>query len=157
MQKLTLENVKKFLLEKNYDIKYQKETNQLFLLQNIKGHEFPLFIRVYEEGDLLQMILFIPVVIKPGAEGDLARLLHTLNKEIDIPGFGMDESSNIVFYRVMLPSFNKEIEEDLIAMFMDTLPMVAQSFTPVITTAATGAATYEQIMKKMQELEKSQT
>lgn len=155
MLKLTLDNVKKFLKEKNYEIQYQKETDQLFMVQKIEGHDFPLFIRVYDEGDLLQIILFIPITIKNGAQADVARLLHTLNKEIDIPGFGMDETTNVVFYRIMIPSYNKEIEEELISMFMETLPVVAQSFAPIIFAAAVGSATYEEIMKKIKEGEKS--
>jgi hypothetical protein len=151
---LTLDNVKE-LLSKNHDIQYQEETNQLYMVMKVQGLDFPLFIRVYDEGDLLQLILFIPITLQPSTTPDLARLLHTLNKEIDIPGFGMDESSKVVFYRIMLPSYNKQIEEGLIEMFMSSLPLVAESFAPIIVTAASGNATYDEIMKKMADIEKS--
>ena len=153
MIELSLDTVKTFLQSKGFDVHYQEETNQLYMLVKVANFDFPLFIRVYDEGDLLQLIQFIPISVQPGTAGDLARLLHTLNKEIDIPGFGMDETSNVVFYRVMIPSFNKQIEEGLIEIFMSTLPVIAESFSPIIMTAASGNATYEEIMKKMQDIE----
>lgn len=156
MLTLSLDHIKKFLLEKKFDVQFQKETNQLYMLLKVEGHDFPVFIRIYDEGDLLQLILFIPCTIKAGAHAELGRLLHTLNKEIDIPGFGMDENAGVVFYRCMIPAFNKQIEEGLVEMFMQSLPLIAQSFTPVIITAATGNATYEQIMQKMEEMQKHQ-
>lgn len=157
MLTLTLDNIKQFLLSKKHDVQYQKETNQLYLLFKIEGHDFPLFIRVYEEGDLLQLIMFIPTSIREGSAGDLARLLHTLNKEIDIPGFGMDESSKVVFYRLMIPALNKQVEEGVVELLFNSLPLVAESFAPVIMTAAAGVATYEEIMKKMEEMQKNQS
>lgn len=154
MLTLSLDHIKDFLTEKKHEVQFQKETNQLYILLKVEGHDFPLFIRVYEEGDLLQLILFIPCSIKQGVQGDLGRLLHTLNKEIDIPGFGMDESAGVIFYRCMIPAYNKKVEPGLIEMFMQSLPLIAQSFTPVIITAATGNATYEEIMQKMEEMQK---
>lgn len=156
MLSLNLSEVQQFLTSKNYNVQLQKETNQLYILLKIEEREFPLFIRIYEESDLLQLILFIPVVIQAGTENDLARLLHTLNKEIDVPGFGMDENSKIVFYRIMIPAFKKKLESELVETFMKSLPLVAESFAPVIMTAAAGNATYAQIMKKMEELQRSQ-
>lgn len=152
--KLDLEAIKKHLIQKNFDVQYQKETNQLFTLLKVESREYPLFVRIYEEGDLLQLILFIPCNIHPGAEPEIARLLHTINKEIDIPGFGMDETADVIFYRCMLPAFDKQIEEGFLDVYLQSLPMIADSFTAVIVTAASGSATYDEIMEKMKEIQK---
>jgi hypothetical protein len=153
MIELSLENIQNLLKEKKYDVKLQKETDQLFvILKNDRG-EFPLFIRIYEGGDLLQLLLFIPSQFQPGVEPHLARLLHTLNKEIDIPGFGVDEGAKVIFYRCMIPAFNKYLEEGIIEQYLKSLPLIAGSFAPIITTVANGQVTYEEVMKKMKEFQ----
>lgn len=150
---LNLKNIQKFLEDQKYEVQFQKETNQLYILLKIEEYDFPLFIRIYEDGDLMQFILFIPCNIVPGTENDVARLLHTLNKEIDVPGFGMDETAKVTFYRIMIPALNKQIEEQLILTFIKSLPLIGETFTPVIATAATGRATYGEIMHKMKEIQ----
>lgn len=155
MQPLDTDHVQKFLQSLNFEVKYQQETKQLYIILKIEGADFPLFVRVYDEGDLLQLIAFIPCNIKPGTQGDVARLLHQLNKEIDTPGFGMDETSNVIFYRLMLPGMNKQFDEKLLQLYMTALPVIIKSFTPVIVTAAGGHATYDQIIQKMGDLEKN--
>jgi hypothetical protein len=151
MIKLTLENIQKLLQEKGANVQSQKETGQLYIILKISDTDFPLFIRLYESEDLLQLLLFIPCNIQEGAEGEIARLLHTLNKEIDVPGFGMDETSKVVFYRVMVPAFHNQIEEELIDVYYQSLPNIASTFGGVISAVATGNATYKEVMKKVNE------
>jgi len=154
--KLTLENVQKLLVTNKLDVQSQKETGQLYYLLKIQDAEFPVFVRLYDQEDLLQMLMFIPCTLANGSEGEVGRLLHTLNKEIDIPGFGMDETSRVIFYRAMVPAFKGEIEEGLIEAFLASLPTVGRTFGGVISAVATGNAKYEEVMKKVREAEKSQ-
>lgn len=154
---LTIDEVKKHLIGKGYNVQYQEETNQLYMLVKVANLDFPVFIRAYDEGDLLQLILFIPISLQEGTEEDVARLLHTLNKEIDIPGFGMDEINRVIFYRIMIAGIDKKIEERNIDIFMASLPLIAESFSPIIMAAGAGNATYEEIMKKMEEIEQTES
>lgn len=151
MIRLEIEKIQEHLRRKGLEAQLQKETQQLYLIFKIAEREFPLFIRVFEGGELLQLLAFLPCNTKANTLGDTARLLHLLNKELDIPGFGMDESSSVVFYRCMLPAPKKQLEETLFDAFLNSIQLVCKSFAPVIATVAYGGATFDEIIKKTQE------
>jgi hypothetical protein len=87
---------------------------------------------------------------------DLARLLHLLNKELDVPGFGMDEMAGVVFYRLMLPTPKKKIDADLLLAFLKTVEHVCQMFSTPIEAISTGQMTLDEILAKAQEMEEQQ-
>jgi len=145
-----------YLKNKEVDVQIQSETNQIYFVFKVETFEFPLFLRVYEESNLLQLIVFLPTPLTSGKESDLALLLHMLNKELDIPGFGMDEAAQVVYYRWMLPAVNKKIHGPLLERFLESIQMVCQAFSPVIFAVAQGMATYQDVLKKAQEEIKKQ-
>ncbi|HEY4832398.1 MAG TPA: YbjN domain-containing protein [Waddliaceae bacterium] len=157
MIQLNLNVLIKYLRDKHYDAQLQSETQQIYIILKIAGREFPLFIRIFEQSDLLQLLVFMPINIKQGAYADLARLLHQLNKELDIPGFGMDESAGVVFYRCMLPVLDKKIEESLLDSFLKSISVICESICPPIFTVASGSASYAEIIAKAKEIKKGQT
>lgn len=148
MIELTLENVQKYLEKKEYPFQLQEETNQLYAILRLEELEFPTFIRSYPHGNLLQILLFIPCSIKDGCEGDLARLLHQINKEIDIPGFGMEEQIKVPFYRIMLPSYEGKMEEGLLDIFLSSFENLCKTYVPTITAVAQGKTTFKTILKQ---------
>lgn len=148
MIQLTLENLLQFLKSKKYDAHLQSETHQIYIVFKIENKDFPVFFRIFEGGELLQILAFMPGMLKPGTAGDVGRLLHMLNKELDIPGFGMDETSGVVFYRWVLPALGQQIEEKLIETFLNSIQLVCKSFAPVILTVAFGGTTFEDVLKK---------
>src|SRR5688572_7778880 len=152
---LTLQNVQSFLTKKNFSPQLQKDTDQLCIVNTFQGVDFPTFLRVYEGGELLQILLFIPCNIKAGTEGDVARILNLINKEIDIPGFGMDENSNVIFYRMMIPAYEKNIQEGLIELYLKSLELLCQTFTPAIVAVAQGHMSYDEVLTKLKETEKA--
>ena len=146
-----LNAIKQHLLSQGIEAEIQKETNQLCILLKIADREYPLFIRIYEGEELLQLLSFLPCNTKTSTLADTARLLHLLNKEIDIPGFGMDESADVVFYRCMIPIKNKIIDESLFNSYLNASQVVCQSFSPVIAAVAYGAISYENVLAKAKE------
>lgn len=146
---LNIDDLQKHFQANNVPTQIQKETNQIYMVYNIGGREFPLFIRIFEGGDLLQLIAFIPCNLKNTAYGDLSRLLHLLNKELDIPGFCMDEAAGVVFYRVMIPSIDKKVNWENLQRYMRSIEQICQNFAPVIATVAFGASTFEEVLKKI--------
>lgn len=146
---LKIDDLQKQFQANNVPTQIQKETNQIYMVYNIGGREFPLFIRIFEGGDLLQLIAFIPCNLKNTAYGDLSRLLHLLNKELDIPGFCMDEAAGVVFYRVMIPSIDKKVNWENLQRYMRSIEQICQNFAPVIATVAFGASTFEEVLKKI--------
>lgn len=148
---LTMESIHSFLDSKNYKPQLQKETNQVYLLFNFSGRDFPLFFRIFEGGDLLQMLAFIPCTLKKDAAAETGRLLHYLNKELDIPGFGMDEKVGLVFYRIMLPTTDKEVNTHIIEALLSSTRTICQTFAPAIATVAAGASTLDEVLAKVQQ------
>ena len=144
----TLQNLK-------LDAKVQTETNQIYVIFEHEGNQFPLFIRELHDGELIQLLSFIPCNVEASHIQDLARLLHMLNKELDMPGFCLDESSNTVFYRLMMPTLKKEFQPDVLEALINTSQMVCKSFATVIEALATGAMTLDEILKKANELKNS--
>ncbi len=121
---LNLDQILEHLRRKNYDAKLQSETNQIYFIHKAGQLEFPIFFRIFEKGDLLQLLAFIPSNFKEGTQTEVARLLHLINKELDIPGFGMDEKEGVIFYRSMLPAFDKKIDPNLLESFLKAIPLI---------------------------------
>lgn len=148
MIELTLPKILDHLKKEKFDPKLQSETDQIYFIFKIEGHEFPLFVRIYDESDLLQLLVFFPAPIKEGTEADVARLLHLLNKEIDIPGLGMEEESRMAFYRVMLPALDKKINDRLLDAFLDSMRLICEHFAPVVFAVTQGKVTFQEVLEK---------
>lgn len=148
----TLENIQKYLEIKDHHLDYQKETGQLYKLITAGHMSFPFFIRLYEHNQLLQLIAFMPFPLSEGHEGDVARLLHFINKDIDMPGFGLDETNKIIFYRLMLPIHKLHLEEDTLDQLMNIFPNVCQTFSPPIMAVAQGKESLKTVLKTLNKL-----
>lgn len=170
---MNLESILAFLNKNQYQADIQADTQQAYTVFKIEQKEFPLFVRIFDEGHLLQLLVFIPSLLEPNKNfsieevnahaaaepskqntlGDMARLLHLLNKELDVPGFGMDEMAGVVFYRLMLPTPKKKIEEDLLLAYVKTAEHVCKMFSTPIEAVSSGKMTLDEILEKAQKLE----
>jgi len=153
---LKLDQLQKHLKKNQIESQFQKETDQLCILLKIAEREFPLFIRIFDNNELVQLLAFLPCNFKEETVQDTARLLHLLNKELDIPGFGMDENVAVVFYRCMIPAQNKEISEPIFDAFLNAVQVVCKSFAAVIAAVAYGAVSFEDVVKQSKEQSISQ-
>ena len=151
MLSMKLSSILSYLKKNNYPAEIQEETQQIFMMLKLADKEYPAFVRVYDEGHLIQLLAFIPVSLEPEVVPDMARLLHLLNKELDVPGFGMDEIAGAVFYRLMLPAFQKKIEEDLLLAYLKTIEHVCKMFATPIEAVAHKLLTLEEIIQKAKE------
>lgn len=136
---LTLDDVLKHLLAQKYDAKLQATTKQLYFIHRTPEAEFPIFLKVDEYGTTLQTLLFLPCNMRPKAPPEVARLLHMLNKEIDLPGFGMDENANVIFYRSVLFGSEKQIDAELLNNILRSMIRLGPIFLPIISAVAGGA------------------
>lgn len=177
MTNMTPDSILTFMRKNKYEADIQSDTQQVYTIFKIDKKEYPLFLRVFDEGHLLQLLVFIPCMLEPNEHlvlgkkshldstphsqqsiiADLARLLHLLNKELDVPGFGMDEMAGVVFYRLMIPTPKKKIEDDLLLAFLKTVEHVCQMFSTPIEAVSSGQMTLDQILAKAQEMENQQT
>ncbi len=149
--KVTQYTLLDYLKKKQLDPQVQEETQQIFSIWKTDGREFPLFIRSLNDGELLQLLAFIPCNLSQETLNDVSRLLHMLNKELDLPGFCIDELSLTAFYRIVLPTLKGELDEKVLDAILNTMEVVCKSFSPAIETVAHGAMTFEEVLKKAQE------
>ena len=150
---LNNETLLKFLNEKNLNATIEKD-NQIFLLLKKEKAELPLFIKISQETECVQFFTFLPCQLESKYCSDTARLLHLINKDVDAPGFGMDELSSSVFYRyntILDASCDTAKVESIINIILFLCPM----FLGVIQAVTAGFATFEDILAKKQKVEEN--
>ncbi|NGX58655.1 MAG: hypothetical protein K940chlam3_01563 [Chlamydiae bacterium] len=145
------ENLIKHLKDKGFNAELQSETGQVYFIFKEKEQEFPLFFRFFESGELLQMIAFFPIQMNSEVISDVSRLLHLLNKELDIPGFGLDEIGGVTFFRIMLDLKDNQIDETLLEKYINTARLACKTFGTTIEAVVVGATTVDEMIKKAQD------
>ena len=131
----------------------QNETKQLLTKFSQNGYEYPMFIRQLNGGNLLQVLTFIPCSVESDAFVDLGRLLHMINKELDMPGFCCDEDSKTVFYRTVIPCINGQVDEPLFHAYLSTTQHVCEMFGTIVQAVAIKAMTLDEMMSKAKEMQ----
>jgi hypothetical protein len=145
---LIQQDVMDYLTKKEFKPILQKETGQVYITFNINKMDIHIFFVIISEGNLLQTIAYIPFTYMDKVQGDLARLLHLLNKEIDMPGFGMDEQEKLIFYRCVIPSIDKKIDPEFIDLYLEATKVACETFISAIGVVATGSAKFDQLLEE---------
>lgn len=140
-------SIQKHLKSNNIQAELQKENNQLCIVLEAGGRSYPLFIRIMEGGDLLQLLTFLPCNTKDDTVADTARLLHLLNKELELPGFGMEERHHLLFYRSLMPIKDNKIDKLIFNAYLNATQTIGQAFLPVIAAVAYGSLTFAEVLK----------
>ena len=146
--KLNEHNLLEHLKKNGFEGKVQEETNQIYVVIEQEKKQYPLFIRRLHDDELVQILTFIPCGVKPEAVADVARFLHMLNKELDVPGFCLDEASMTIFYRLLMPTVKKEFDPAILDAYLNTTQVVCKSFSNAIIALAQGAMSLDEILKK---------
>jgi hypothetical protein len=148
MIEATNESLTRYLESLGMKPLYQKETDQIYVMMEVDKQEFPLFFRFFEDADMLQLLLFFPFQLTAEKLNTMARMLHFINKEIDLPGFGMDEALGVVFHRTMCPLVEKKIDSRILKTYLDAAPKLCHQFYgPLAGTAMTNLS-FEELLKK---------
>lgn len=145
---LTQTHLFQFLKENQLDPVLQKETGQLYTLFNKNGVDVYIFYVITSQNRMLQLIAYLPYQLHEKTLSDVARMLHMLNKELDMPGFGMDETEKLMFYRSVLPCFDGKIEEKQLLAHIKTVQLACDSFMHAIGLVAAGSASINDFLKK---------
>lgn len=147
---LTPDALVQFLQEKKLTAQLDEKAKQIVSALTIGGHDYPMFVKYDIDSQVAQILLFMPFAMQSKSISDVARLLHLLNKEIDMPGFGMDEVHKAIFFRFTLAAKEGKIDSVLLERFLDAVPRLGYAFFPAIASVANGNASFETILKKMQ-------
>lgn len=120
-------------------------SGQIIASFSIEKTEYPMVVRVLPSGELVQLLTFIPITVEESAVVDLGRFLHMANKELDMPGFCVDEASQTVFYRIVIPAIGHELDPKIFKASVSTSEIVCKTFGTIIMALATGAMTWEEV------------
>lgn len=146
MVPVTDQEIQKLLNEAGLNAQIDAKSNQVTANISSEGKEYPLFCRKLADGELIQLIAFVPVTIEQKGLIELSRFLHMANKELDMPGFCVDEQSETVFYRVVIPTLGKKIDPTVLATYVKTIQNVCDTFGTIVIALAIGAMTMDEIM-----------
>lgn len=152
MVKLTNDDLIKHLDEKQLKPQFQEETGQIVMAFRLNNKDFPIFLRIAEDEDFLQILSFLPTKIKEGQHSAVARFLHHVNNQVNLPGFAMDDQQDLVFYRVILPAPDKELNEAMLEKFLGAIFNVSNTFFPIVSSLSEGTINFKEGMKKLREL-----
>lgn len=153
---LTHDTLLDYLRGKNFEPEIQSETKQIVAEMIVGREKHPFFVKMDSTSGIIQLLVFLPYELKPSAAPDVARLLLYCNKEIDLPGFGVDETANVVFYRCVLVGTKDEIAIELLDKVITAIPKLCEAFFPLITMAMGGKIKFDTILEKAK-LDKSKS
>jgi hypothetical protein len=148
MLALEIDSLQAHLQEEGYTAHFQAATGQICVDLPLWDGIMPVFIRIYETGDLLQLALILPIQLQAETLSAVSRLLHLLNKEIDLPGFGLDEEKRVAFYRMTIPAFDGEIHPRLLSTLLLSIQSLSQQCIPPIAEVAAGNIELETLLKQ---------
>ncbi len=145
-------NLMKFLQRADMVPLLERNSGLTYININAGDNELPLFFVIRSEGEVLQLICYLPYQLYPNQRDTTARLLHLLNRDIDIPGFGMDEEQGLIFYRLVIPCIRKEINDEILRVYIDTIKIICDSFSHAIGLISSGTMDLDEL-KRQAELE----
>lgn len=154
--KANIQDLLQFLKDNGFPAELQDETGQAYMIFKEKERDFPLFFRFYKGGEFMQLIVFFPYQIEEKIVPEIARLLHLLNKELDIPGFGMDEIDGVAYFRIMMNLQNQEVDEELLKKYIESAKLACKTFGPTVEAVVVGATTVDTLIKNAQKAAKGQ-
>lgn len=144
---LTQNHLIQLLNSWNFNPVYEKESDQIYIFLKIAHYEVPVFFGIRSGDQLLQTIAYLPFQLLDLHLGQVARLLHLLNRELDMPGFGMDEVQKLLFYRIVIPCINKELNEKVLELQLATTKVAIETFMDAIAMVLTGKGKVEDLLK----------
>jgi hypothetical protein len=100
----------------------------------------------------MQVITFVPCTVEIDSSDDLGKLLHMINKELDMPGFCYDDDSKTVFYRLVVPCLNQKVDEELFHAYVNTSKQVCTMFGTIVQAIAVKAMSLKEMLDKAKEL-----
>ncbi|WP_348664158.1 YbjN domain-containing protein [Chlamydia vaughanii] len=145
---LNQNNLSHFLKNAGLEPLLERESGLTYINIQAEDHELPLFFVIRNEGEILQLICYFPYQLHDNQKESTARLLHLLNRDLDTPGFGMDEEQGLIFYRLVIPCLNGEIHEKLLRIYIDTIKLVCDSFSHAIGLISSGNMNLDELKKQ---------
>lgn len=126
MEGLTTQKVADCLKKLGYTL--HQEEKRLYLEETFLEDMLFVDVGILSQGQLLQLITPLGKVDDPKKFGEIARALHVLNRELDLPGFGLDETQSLVFYRTVIPAVQGVLDPRIVKMHLLALAFCAKLY-----------------------------
>jgi hypothetical protein len=150
---LSSRGVTELLTKEGWTVQQHPESEQVSILLKLENIEFPTFFRIVSEGPVIQTVTFLPVSCDSETVADVSRLLHLINKEIDFPGFGLDETTSTIIYRTAFLYLDGDLDERILQLSLRGISTACTNFTPVISSLTEGRITLTHILEEDDEPE----
>lgn len=145
---LNQSNLIKFLKDIHLDPQIEDQSGLTYVNIQANDRDLPLFFVIRGKDEILQLVCYLPFQLGPDQKSSVARLLHLLNRDIDLPGFGMDEEQGLLFYRLVIPCIGGKIHDDLLRVYIDTVKIVCDSFSHAIGLVNSGSIGLEELKQQ---------
>lgn len=132
----------------------QGPSKQVVWVLRIDDIDYPLFFKIMGEGTMLQIVAFLPTRFEKTTASDTARLLHLINKEVDFPGFCIDEESSTLFFRNVIICPHRDIDSHLLKTVLSAIEVACKTFIHAIAAVSSGHLTMDQMLKQAKESQK---
>lgn len=93
----------------------------------------------------------LPFNFSVSASQDVAAFLHFLNRQLELPGFEMDEGNRLILYRYVLLSSEDQLHTDLLKGIIGSITLLLDLFGEAIEKTAVGETTFNEILEKILE------
>ena|ERR1700722_9562524 len=152
MIKLDIDTLLQLFHEKKLEPHFDPATSQVQIVLTVSKREIPVFFNIISGGLVLQSIAYLPIEIGEKHIPDISRLLHILNKQLDLPGFGMDEKARLLFFRVNYPCIGKTFHPNIIDVMLGASELACDSFLSGIELIANGSVSLDKTLKEKNSL-----
>ena len=116
--------------------------------------DFPILLRLISQKQILQILAILPGFFTPQTAPEVARILHMINRDSQLPGFGMDEREFKVFYRLHFPLTGNKIDPQVLKNYFQEVEECCPNMLPVIVQVASGELTCDEALRLIFKLPK---
>ncbi|MBB63962.1 MAG: hypothetical protein CMO81_02740 [Waddliaceae bacterium] len=141
----SLSKLHALITQLGFEASIQEITGQVHFMLNAEEYPIPCFVKSFSDGKNLQLIAFLPFEYREDCLSQLSRALHLLNKEIDMPGFGLDEQNGMSFFRAIIPCPQAKISKSLVRSYIEICKKAVSKFLPVVAAIGLGKSTVEEL------------
>ncbi|MUG93197.1 hypothetical protein F7734_12450 [Scytonema sp. UIC 10036] len=100
---------------------------------------------------LLQLFLLLPLEVKETVISDLVSVIVYLNDRLPLPGFGFNWQDGIIYYRLIVPCSNRELDGEAILGTIRMICYLVDEFVEILEDVAQGNKNQEQGMQAIEQ------
>ena len=97
----------------------------------------------------IQFETALPFTFSDKSSPEVSSFLHFLNRQLELPGFEMDEGNRLILYRYVLLSSEDRLQPDLLKGIIGSISLMLDLFGEAIEKVAVEETTFNEILEKI--------